>query len=107
MIRWPTVLKVEDRLTFSIASVGHRYQERAAQMSPSHQTTNNNKTIRERRMNKEMRRRAIKPVNGQVKTEGSSSQDMTKVNNLRSNPYTSDATTGLSQAASNPSLPDW
>ena len=33
-----------------------------------------------------MRRRAIKPVNGRVKTEGSSSQGMMKVNNLRSNP---------------------
>ena len=33
-----------------------------------------------------MRRRAIRPVKDLVKTEDSSSQDMTKVNNLRSNP---------------------
>ena len=33
-----------------------------------------------------MRRRAIRPVKDLVKTKDSSSQDMTKVNNLRSNP---------------------
>ena len=61
-------------------------QERAAQMSPSHQTTNNTKTSKDGRMNREMRRRAIRPVKDLVKTEDSSLQDMTKVNNLRSNP---------------------
>ena len=61
-------------------------QERATRMSPSHQTTNNTKTSKDGRMNREMRRRAIRPVKDLVKTEDSSSQDMTKVNNLRSNP---------------------